>query len=115
VTRYSDIPKPIRSGIVLIDPERGTPQRIIVLGILFQLRTMRLLFSGPTTTRRRVVLNSTPAQISITPMVDDGFLVTSAGYSTRRMSHPWTPQRLSDLPWLRKADRLTSRAFCCLG
>jgi hypothetical protein len=71
VTRYSDIPKPIRSGIVLIDPERGTSQRIIVLGILFQLRTMRLLFSGPTTTRRRVVLNSTPAQISITPMVDD--------------------------------------------
>lgn len=31
MTRYTDIPKPIRSGIVLIDPERGTPQRIIVL------------------------------------------------------------------------------------
>ncbi|MFD9330437.1 MULTISPECIES: hypothetical protein [unclassified Streptomyces] len=31
MTRYADIPKPIRSGIVLIDPERGTPQRIIVL------------------------------------------------------------------------------------
>ncbi|QKW08715.1 hypothetical protein HUT18_22395 [Streptomyces sp. NA04227] len=31
MTRYPNIPKPIRSGIVLIDPERGTPQRIIVL------------------------------------------------------------------------------------
>ena len=31
MTRYADIPKPIRSGIVLIDPLRGTPQRIIVL------------------------------------------------------------------------------------
>ncbi|MDG4861289.1 hypothetical protein P8605_24455 [Streptomyces sp. T-3] len=31
MTRYANIPKPIRSGIVLIDPERGTPQRIIVL------------------------------------------------------------------------------------
>ncbi|MEU0629889.1 hypothetical protein [Streptomyces sp. NPDC005989] len=31
MTRYTDIPKPIRSGIVLIDPERGIPQRIIVL------------------------------------------------------------------------------------
>ncbi|MEI5007024.1 hypothetical protein ACIOWI_12780 [Streptomyces sp. NPDC087659] len=31
MTRYPDIPKPIRSGIVLVDPERGTPQRIIVL------------------------------------------------------------------------------------
>ncbi|MDQ0746686.1 hypothetical protein QF034_000917 [Streptomyces africanus] len=31
MTRYADIPKPIRSGIVLVDPERGTPQRIIVL------------------------------------------------------------------------------------
>ncbi|MEU2130728.1 hypothetical protein [Streptomyces sp. NPDC018352] len=31
MTRYTDIPKPIRSGIVLIDPDRGTPQRIIVL------------------------------------------------------------------------------------
>ncbi|MFJ1997564.1 hypothetical protein [Streptomyces asiaticus] len=31
MTRYPDIPKPIRSGIVLVDPERGTPQRIIIL------------------------------------------------------------------------------------
>ncbi|MGP3927108.1 CIS tube protein [Streptomyces sp. 8N616] len=31
MTRYADIPKPIRSGIVIVDPERGTPQRIIVL------------------------------------------------------------------------------------
>ncbi|MEU6703550.1 hypothetical protein [Streptomyces wuyuanensis] len=31
MTRYPDIPKPVRSGIVLVDPERGTPQRIIVL------------------------------------------------------------------------------------
>ncbi|MFF7791435.1 MULTISPECIES: hypothetical protein [Streptomyces] len=31
MTRYADIPKPIRSGIVLLDPDRGTPQRIIVL------------------------------------------------------------------------------------
>ncbi|MET8744872.1 hypothetical protein [Streptomyces sp. NPDC004728] len=31
MSRYTDIPKPIRSGMVLIDPERGTPQRIIVL------------------------------------------------------------------------------------
>jgi hypothetical protein len=31
VTRYADIPKPIRSGIVLVDPQRGIPQRIIVL------------------------------------------------------------------------------------
>ena len=31
MTRYADIPKPIRSGIVVVDPERGTPQRIIVL------------------------------------------------------------------------------------
>jgi hypothetical protein len=31
VTRYADIPKPIRSGIVLVDPELGTPQRVIVL------------------------------------------------------------------------------------
>ncbi|MEU7240038.1 hypothetical protein ACI2L4_29080 [Streptomyces sparsogenes] len=28
---YRDIPKPVRSGIVIVDPERGTPQRIIVL------------------------------------------------------------------------------------
>ncbi len=31
MTAYPNIPKPIRSGIVLVDPERGTPQRIIVL------------------------------------------------------------------------------------
>ncbi|MFD8512351.1 hypothetical protein ACFV27_14820 [Streptomyces antimycoticus] len=31
MTRYPDIPKPIRSGIVLVDPDRGTPQRIIIL------------------------------------------------------------------------------------
>ncbi|TLS43508.1 hypothetical protein FE633_25520 [Streptomyces montanus] len=31
MTRYANIPKPIRSGIVIVDPERGTPQRIIVL------------------------------------------------------------------------------------
>jgi hypothetical protein len=31
MTRYADIPNPIRSGIVLVDPELGTPQRIIVL------------------------------------------------------------------------------------
>ncbi|AIA05452.1 hypothetical protein ACIQCG_04760 [Streptomyces noursei] len=28
---YQDIPKPIRSGIVVVDPELGVPQRIIVL------------------------------------------------------------------------------------
>ncbi|MDQ1012572.1 hypothetical protein QFZ82_007057 [Streptomyces sp. V4I23] len=31
MTRYPDIPKPIRSGIVVVDPDRGTPQRIIIL------------------------------------------------------------------------------------
>ncbi|MGP3999968.1 hypothetical protein [Streptomyces sp. 8N706] len=31
MTRYADIPKPIRSGLVIVDPRRGTPQRIIVL------------------------------------------------------------------------------------
>lgn len=31
MTRYADIPRPVRSGIVVVDPERGTPQRIIVL------------------------------------------------------------------------------------
>ncbi|MBC9728848.1 hypothetical protein [Streptomyces sp. TRM68367] len=31
MTRYADIPKPIRSGIVVVDPERGTPERVIVL------------------------------------------------------------------------------------
>lgn len=31
MTRHADIAKPIRSGIVIVDPERGTPQRVIVL------------------------------------------------------------------------------------
>ncbi|ARZ66118.1 hypothetical protein M1P56_19485 [Streptomyces sp. HU2014] len=31
MTRYADLPKPIRSGIVIIDPQRGTPRGIIVL------------------------------------------------------------------------------------
>ncbi|GAA2664203.1 hypothetical protein [Streptomyces lunalinharesii] len=31
MTRYADIPKPIRSGIVVVDPDLGIPQRIIVL------------------------------------------------------------------------------------
>ncbi|GAA3818081.1 hypothetical protein [Streptomyces chiangmaiensis] len=31
MTRYADIPKPIRSGIVVVAPDTGTPQRIIVL------------------------------------------------------------------------------------
>ncbi|TJZ52992.1 hypothetical protein FCH28_17690 [Streptomyces piniterrae] len=31
MTTYADIPKPIRSGIVIVEPELGTPQRIIVL------------------------------------------------------------------------------------
>lgn len=31
MTQYADIPRPIRSGIVILDPERGTPQRVIVL------------------------------------------------------------------------------------
>ncbi|MFB7635750.1 hypothetical protein ACFC0M_33020 [Streptomyces sp. NPDC056149] len=31
MTRYADIPKPIRSGIVVVDPELGIPQRVIVL------------------------------------------------------------------------------------
>ncbi|URN11228.1 hypothetical protein LUW77_02470 [Streptomyces radiopugnans] len=31
MSAYADIPKPIRSGIVIVDPERGIPQRIIVL------------------------------------------------------------------------------------
>ncbi|CAL9325462.1 hypothetical protein ABZ568_36510 [Streptomyces olindensis] len=31
MTRYADIPKPIRSGIVVVDPDTGTPQRVIVL------------------------------------------------------------------------------------
>ncbi|WP_328367605.1 hypothetical protein OG800_39825 [Streptomyces sp. NBC_00445] len=31
MTRYADIPKPIRSGLVVVDPDTGSPQRIIVL------------------------------------------------------------------------------------
>ncbi|GAB3417846.1 hypothetical protein [Flindersiella endophytica] len=31
MTRFADLPKPIRSGIVIVDPIRGTPQRIIVM------------------------------------------------------------------------------------
>lgn len=31
MTRYADIPKSIRSGIVVVDPDRGAPQRVIVL------------------------------------------------------------------------------------
>ncbi|MEW2578909.1 CIS tube protein [Streptomyces syringium] len=31
MTRYADLPKPIRSGIVIVDPQRGTPRGIIVL------------------------------------------------------------------------------------
>ncbi|WP_411145375.1 hypothetical protein [Streptomyces sp. x-80] len=31
MTRYADIPKPIRSGLVVVDPELGIPQRVIVL------------------------------------------------------------------------------------
>ncbi|MFE7559782.1 hypothetical protein [Kitasatospora sp. NPDC057500] len=29
--RYTDAPRPVRSGLVVIDPQRGTPQRIVVL------------------------------------------------------------------------------------
>src|SRR5215472_11219819 len=28
---YADLPRPIRSGLVLVDPTLGTPQRIIVM------------------------------------------------------------------------------------
>ncbi|MET8699667.1 hypothetical protein ABZW10_12475 [Kitasatospora sp. NPDC004723] len=28
---YTDAPRPVRSGLVIVDPQRGTPQRIIVL------------------------------------------------------------------------------------
>lgn len=31
MTRYANIPKPIRSGLVVVDPERGTPEKVIVL------------------------------------------------------------------------------------
>ncbi|WP_445398216.1 hypothetical protein ACSMX9_28200 [Streptomyces sp. LE64] len=31
MTRYADLPKPLQSGLVIVDPERGTPQRVIVL------------------------------------------------------------------------------------
>ena len=30
-TRFADIPTPVRSGIVIVDPQRGTPSNIIVL------------------------------------------------------------------------------------
>jgi hypothetical protein len=28
---YADIPKPVRAGLVIVDPQRGPPQQIIVL------------------------------------------------------------------------------------
>ncbi|MFF2614850.1 hypothetical protein [Kitasatospora sp. NPDC058046] len=31
MTGYTDAPKPIRAGLVVVDPLRGTPQRIVVL------------------------------------------------------------------------------------
>ncbi|WP_199439395.1 hypothetical protein [Umezawaea beigongshangensis] len=31
MTRLTDVPRPVRSGLVVVDPERGTPQRIIVM------------------------------------------------------------------------------------
>jgi hypothetical protein len=31
MSRYADIPKPIRAGLVIVDPQRGTPQQVIVL------------------------------------------------------------------------------------
>jgi hypothetical protein len=31
MTQFADIPKPIRSGIVIVDPQRGTPQQVVVL------------------------------------------------------------------------------------
>ncbi|SOD63447.1 hypothetical protein SAMN06297387_110179 [Streptomyces zhaozhouensis] len=31
MTRYGNIPQPVRSAIVIVDPERGTPRRVIVL------------------------------------------------------------------------------------
>ncbi|MBC6463312.1 hypothetical protein [Actinomadura sp. HBU206391] len=31
MTRFTDLPKPIRSGLVIVDPIRGTPQRVIVM------------------------------------------------------------------------------------
>jgi hypothetical protein len=31
VIRYVELPKPVRSGIAIMDPERGTPQRVIVM------------------------------------------------------------------------------------
>ncbi|NYV76287.1 hypothetical protein [Streptomyces sp. UH6] len=31
MTRYADIPQPVRSGIVVLDPATGTPQRVVVL------------------------------------------------------------------------------------
>ncbi|MFE7588075.1 hypothetical protein ACFU6K_01655 [Kitasatospora sp. NPDC057512] len=31
MTGYTDAPKPIRAGLVVVDPLRGTPQRVVVL------------------------------------------------------------------------------------
>jgi hypothetical protein len=31
MTRYPDAPNPIRSGIVVVDPQRGTPRQVIVM------------------------------------------------------------------------------------
>ncbi|MER5768760.1 hypothetical protein [Streptomyces sp. NPDC001985] len=31
MTRYPDLPKPLRSGLILLDPDTGTPRRVIVL------------------------------------------------------------------------------------
>ncbi|MEU8925682.1 hypothetical protein AB0D10_32920 [Kitasatospora sp. NPDC048545] len=31
MTGFSDAPRPVRSGLVIVDPQRGTPQRVIVL------------------------------------------------------------------------------------
>ncbi|MEU3526452.1 hypothetical protein AB0E62_21735 [Streptomyces sp. NPDC038707] len=31
MTRYPDIPRPVRSGLVVMDPDHGTPRRVIVL------------------------------------------------------------------------------------
>ncbi|MFB6891288.1 hypothetical protein ACFCX4_18505 [Kitasatospora sp. NPDC056327] len=31
MTGYTDAPRPVRSGLVVVDPRRGTPQRVVVL------------------------------------------------------------------------------------
>ncbi len=31
MTRFGDLVKPVRAGIVIVDPLRGTPQRVVVL------------------------------------------------------------------------------------